>query len=131
MSAQIRKDCEDYYSMLEDTQKGTLDITDALLWFLACLDQALDGVETLLANVLRKARFWESIAGQALNDRQKVILNRLIDGFHGKLTSSKWALLIKCSQDTASRDINDLVSRGILGKDAGGGRSTSYSLIEK
>lgn len=131
MSAQIRKDRDDYYSMLEDAQKGTLDITEALLWFLDCLDRALDGVETLLADVLRKARFWESIAGQAINERQRSMLAKLLDGFNGKLTSTKWAQLTKCSQDTASRDINDLVGRGILSKDSAGGRSTSYSLVGK
>ena len=99
-------------------------------WFLGCLDRAFDGAEVILANVLRKARFWEAHAGASFNDRQRKVVNRLLDGFEGKLTSSKWAKLAKCSQDTASRDINDLVHRGILAKDAAGGRSTSYSLTE-
>ena len=98
-------------------------------WFLGCLDRAFDGAEATLASVLRKARFWEVHAGESFNDRQRKIVNRLLDGFEGKLTSSKWAKLTKCSQDTASRDINDLVEPGILEKDAAGGRSTSYSLV--
>ena len=89
-----------------------------------------DGAEATLSGVLRKARFWESHAGESFNDRQRKIVNRLLDGFEGKLASSKWAKLAKCSQDTANRDINDLVNRGILAKDAAGGRSTSYSLVE-
>ena len=99
-------------------------------WFLGCLDRAFDGAETTLAKVLRKARFWEDHAGESFNDRQRKVVNRLLDGFEGKLTSSKWAKLTKCSQDTANRDINDLVKRGVLTKDAAGGRSTSYSLTE-
>ncbi len=128
MSAQIRQERNAYYDILEATQKGDLDITGWLDWFLACLDRAFGGAETALAGVLRKARFWETHAGAALNDRQRDMLNRLMDGFEGKLTSSKWAKIETCSPDTALRDITDLVERGILQKDAGGGRSTSYSL---
>jgi Fic family protein len=112
-------------------QKGSLDITTWMRWFLGCLDRAFDGAEATLAVVLRKARFWESHAGESLNERQQKIVNRLLDGFEGKLTSSKWAKIAKCSQDTASRDIADLVKRGVLAKDAAGGRSTSYSHIER
>ena len=130
MSAQIRQERDAYYGGLEETQKGTLDITEALEWFLDCLDRAFDGAERTLASVFRKARFWESHAGVSFNDRQRLILNKLLDGFEGKLTSSKWAKLAKCSQDTALRDILDLVERGILTKDPAGGRSTSYSLKE-
>ncbi len=130
MSAQIRLDRNDYYRILEQTQKGTLDITAWMQWFLGCLDRAFGGAEVTLATVLRKARFWESHSGQSFNDRQQKILNRLLDGFDGKLTSSKWAKIAKCSQDTAGRDITDLVNRGVLTKDAAGGRSTSYSLVE-
>jgi Fic family protein len=130
MSAQIRQERNDYYEILERTQKGTLDITPWMGWFLGCLDRAFDGAEATLAGVLRKARFWESHSGESFNDRQGKVLNRLLDGFEGKLTSSKWAKLARCSQDTANRDINDLVRRGILAKDAAGGRSTSYSLTE-
>ena len=130
MSAQIRLERGDYYDILEQTQKGSLDITAWMRWFLGCLDRAFDGAEATLAGVLRKARFWESHSGESFNERQQKIVNRLLDGFEGKLTSSKWAKLAKCSQDTASRDINDLVKRGVLAKDSAGGRSTSYSLIE-
>jgi len=128
MSAQIRTERKAYYDLLESTQKGDLDITPWLLWFIACLDRAFDGAETILASVLRKARFWEALADQSLNERQRKIVNRLLDGFEGKLTNAKWAALAKTSPDTALRDINDLVSRGILAKEPGGGRSTSYSL---
>ena len=130
MSAQIRAERKAYYDILETTQKGGLDITGWLEWFLGCLDRAFDGAETVLAAVLKKARFWELHAGEKLNDRQRKVLNRLLDGFEGKLTSSKWATLTKASQDTALRDIDDLVKRGILVKDAAGGRSTSYSLAK-
>jgi Fic family protein len=129
MSAQIRTERKAYYDMLETTQKGGLDITPWLLWFIGCLDRAFDGAETILANVMRKARFWDSKAGQSLNDRQRKVVNRLLDGFEGKLTNAKWAAITKASSDTALRDINDLVARGILERDAAGGRSTSYSLV--
>lgn len=128
MSAQIRKERNAYYDILEQTQKGGLDITDWLLWFLDCLDRAFDGAESILANVLRKARFWELHAGASFNDRQHLVINRLLDGFEGKLTSSKWAILAKVSQATAARDIDELIALGVLQKDAAGGRSTSYSL---
>jgi Fic family protein len=130
MSAQIRLERNDYYEILERTQEGTLDVTPWMHWFLGCLDRAFDGAETTLATVLRKARFWETHAGESFNDRQRKIVNRLLNGFEGKLTSSKWAKLARCLQDTAHRDILDLVKRGILAKDAAGGRSTSYSLAE-
>ncbi len=131
MSAQIRLERAAYYDQLEATQKGELDVTAWLAWFLACLDRALDGAETILAAVLSKARFWEQSGVAGVNDRQRLMLNRLLDGFEGKLTSSKWAAIAKCSQDTAGRDIDDLVRRGVLAKDPGGGRSTSYSLIRE
>jgi Fic family protein len=130
MSAQIRLERNAYYDMLEATQKGDLDITAWLEWFLDCLNRAFDAAETILASVFRKARFWDTRAGERLNDRQRMIINRMLNGFEGKLTSSKWAKLAKCSQDTALRDIDDLLQRGILAKDAAGGRSTSYSLRE-
>lgn len=130
MSAQIRAERKVYYDILEKTQKGDLDITAWLEWFLACLDRAIEGAEATLSNVLRKARFWDAMKDQSLNERQRVMLNHLLDGFEGKLTSSKWAKLTKSSQDTALRDITDLVERGILLRDPGGGRSTSYSLAE-
>ena len=130
MSAQIRAERNAYYEMLEATQKGGLDITPWLEWFLACLGRAFEGAEGILASVLRKARFWERHAGAGFNERQRDMLNRLLDGFEGKLSSSKWAAIEKCSPDTALRDISDLVERRILQKDKAGGRSTSYSLVE-
>jgi Fic family protein len=130
MSAQIRKERSAYYDMLERTQKGTLDVTPWMEWFLACLDRAIAGSRTALASVLRKARFWERAAAVPLNERQRLLLNRLLDGFEGKLTTSKWAKLAKCSQDTALRDILELVAHGILVRNPGGGRSTSYALAE-
>jgi Fic family protein len=130
MSAQIRLERRDYYAILERTQKGDLEITEWLQWFLSCLDRAFDGAEQILANVFRKAHFWEMIAGETISERQRKVINRLLEGFDGKLTSSKWAVLTKTSPDTALRDINDLVARGILVKDESGGRSTSYSLAE-
>lgn len=129
MSAQIRTERKGYYAMLEATQKGSLDITAWIEWFLACIDRAFDGAESIMANVMRKARFWEALAGQKLSERQDKVINRLLDGFEGKLTSSKWAALTRSSPDTALRDITDLVERGILVKNEGGGRSTSYSLV--
>jgi Fic family protein len=128
MSAQIRIERNSYYEMLEKTQKDGLDITPWLEWFLSCLDRAFDATEKTLGSVLRKARFWDTHAHKSFNDRQRLILNKLLDGLEGNLTSSKWATLAKCSQDTALRDILDLVDRGVLAKDSGGGRSTSYSL---
>lgn len=130
MSAQIRAERKDYYNMFETTQKGPLDVTPWLTWFIACLDRAFDGAETTLASVMRKARFWESVTQMPLNDRQRKVINRLLDGFDGKLTNAKWAALTKTASDTALRDINDLVHRGILEKDmSAGGRSTSYLLV--
>jgi Fic family protein len=128
MSAQIRLERRAYYDILEVTQKGGLDITSWLEWFLGCLDRAIAGAEDMLCGILRKARFWEAMKDQPLNARQRMVLNRLLDGFEGKLTTSKWASLTKSSPDTALRDIADLVERGVLAKDPGGGRSTSYSL---
>ncbi len=128
MSAQICAERNAYYEMLETTQKGDLDITRWLEWFFNCLDHAFDHAETVLASVMQKARFWETHAKISLNERQRAVLNRLLNGFEGKLTTSRWAKLTKCSQDTALRDIDDLVKQGVLVKDAAGGRSTSYTL---
>ena len=129
MSAQIRIEHKDYYDTLEGTQKGGLDVTRWQNWFLTCLLRAIEGAQEILGTVLGKARFWERFAKEPLNERQLKVLNRLLDGFEGKLTTSKWAKIAKCSQDTAYRDILDLIDRGALQKDSGGGRSTSYSLI--
>jgi Fic family protein len=120
-----------YYNTLERTQKGGPDVTRWQAWFIACLQCAIESAHGALSTVLDKARFWERFAKEPLNERQIRILNRLLDGFEGKLTSSKWAKLAKCSQDTAYRDIMDLVERGALKRDAGGGRSTSYSLVSE
>lgn len=128
MSSQIRRERNAYYDMLETTQKGGLDVTEWLNWFLGCLGRTFHNADRMLATVLAKASFWEQHREVLLNDRQRLVLNKLLDGFEGKLTSSKWAKLAKCSQDTAGRDIDDLIGRGILQKDAAGGRSTSYSL---
>jgi Fic family protein len=128
MSAQIRQERRAYYDILEETQQGSLDVTPWMEWFLDCLGRAIDGAQTTLAGVLAKARFWSGIAGVAINDRQRLVLNRLVDGFEGKLTTSKYAKLAKCSHDTALRDIVLLVARGILVRNAEGGRSTSYAL---
>jgi len=128
MSAQIRLERNAYYSMLEKAQKGGLDVTPWLEWFLGCLDRAFDDAEHILAGIFRKAHFWETHAEKPFNERQRAVINRLFNGLEGKLTSSKWATLAKCSQDTALRDIADLVKRGVLIKEPGGGRSTSYAL---
>ena len=128
MSAQIRRERNDYYTTLERTQRGALDVTPWQEWFLSCLHRAIEGSHDTLGAVLEKARFWERFAQQSLNGRQVKVLNRLLDGFEGKLTTSKYAKLTKSSQDTAYRDILELLERGALRKDPGGGRSTSYSL---
>ncbi|WP_428667873.1 Fic family protein [Reyranella sp.] len=130
MSAQIQLERRQYYDLLESTQKGDLDITAWLRWFFECLDRALTGAERLLGAVLAKAEFWKRHGTSSMNDRQRDMVNRLLDGFTGKLTSSKWAKIEKCSPDTALRDITDLVNRGILARDGAGGRSTSYSLAD-
>jgi len=129
MSAQIRAERGDYYDALERTQRRTTDVTDWITWFLACLGRSIDAAGTALAEVLAKARFWERAGGIALNERQRRVLNRVPDGFEGKLTRSKWAKLAKCSQDTALRDITLLVGHGLLARNPGGGRNTSYRLV--
>ncbi|MFN8945718.1 MAG: Fic family protein [Pseudobdellovibrionaceae bacterium] len=129
MSAQINTERKDYYKILESTQKGSLDITSWLDWFLSCLNRAIGNSESMLSTVLKKATFWETHQQVRFNDRQKKIINRLLDSFAGKLTSSKWAVMGKCSQDTASRDIAELIENNILKKNPGGGRNTSYSLM--
>ncbi len=130
LSAQIQRDRRDYYQVLERTQKGTLDVTGWLSWFLGTLARALDSAQTTLDTVLVKARFWQRWAGTPLNERQVKLINRLLDGFEGKLTSSKWAAIAKCSPDSALRDITQLLELGVLKKAPGGGRSTSYELSD-
>jgi Fic family protein len=129
MSSRIRATRKAYYDVLEATQKGDLDITAWLQWFLHCLNGAFDNAETTLSAVLTKARFWDHVKALSLNERQKLVLNKMLDGFEGKLTSSKWAQLTKSSQDTASRDIAALLENGILVRGPSGGRSTSYELV--
>jgi Fic family protein len=129
LSAQIQRERKKYYAILEKTQKGSLDITPWIEWFFGCLERALENALSTLHNVVYKAEFWDHLSEASLNERQRKIINRILDGFDGKLTSSKWAKLAKCSQDTAYRDILDLVGMGILIKNAEGGRSTSYSLV--
>ena len=131
MSSQIRIERKEYYDILEKTQKGSLDITEWIDWFLNCLDRALIETNSTLAVVMGKARFWEKHSATSLNDRQRIMLNKLLDGFDGKLTSSKWAKITKTSQDSAVRDINDLLQREILAREPGGGRSTSYVLASQ
>lgn len=128
MSTQIRTERKAYYLTLERTQKSTCDITTWQEWFLNCLLRAIEGSHTTLETVLAKARFWERFAREPLNERQLKVLNRILDGFEGKLTTTKWARLAVCSQDTAYRDILDLIERGALKKDMSGGRSTNYSI---
>jgi len=130
MSAQIRKERNAYYDILEKTQKGDLDVTDWLEWFLQCLDRALLATNDILANVLMKAKFWDKNAATPLNGRQRHMIACLLTGIEGKMTSSKWAKMAKCSQDTGTRDIQDLIGKGILIKEGAGGRSTSYILTE-
>ncbi len=129
-SAQIRQERAEYCDILKRTQQGTLDVTPWMTWFLACLGRAIDGAQTTLAAVLAKARFWQAFRTVPINERQRVMLNRLLGGFEGKLTTSKWAMIAKCSSDTALRDILALVQHGMLVRNPGGGRSTSYALAE-
>ncbi len=128
MSAQIRVERKVYYEILEKTQKGNLDITAWIIWFLNCLINTLKSTDSLLIKVLLKAEFCSKYVKTSINERQRVMLNKLLDGFEGKLTSSKWSKIAKCSKDTAIRDINDLIEKDILQKDTAGGRSTSYEL---
>ncbi len=128
MSAQIKIERKQYYEILEKTQKGSLDITDWIKWFLSCLINALKATDTILNRVLFKADFWNRHTKTIINERQEKLLNKILDGFEGKLTSSKWTKIAKCSKDTAIRDINDLINKNILKKEEAGGRSTNYEL---
>nr|WP_295782376.1 Fic family protein [Rhodoferax sp.] len=130
LSAQLQRERKDYYDQLEATQKGPLDVTPWLNWFLGCLLRAVQGADATLAGVLDKAQFWQRWAGTPMNGRQTQVLNRVLDGFEGKLSNAKWAALGKCSADTALRDINDLLARGVLRRLEGGGRSTGYVLVK-
>lgn len=130
MSAQIQKERKHYYEILEKTQKGDLDITKWLLWFISCLERALVQAAETLNSVLNKANYWNLLNTKSLNERQKLMMNKLLDGFDGKLNTSKWAKITKVSTDTALRDIQNLEEQGVLVKQSSGGRSTSYELIE-
>jgi Fic family protein len=129
MSAQIREERGEYYAILERTQKGTMDVTPWMEWFLGCLTRAVEGTQAALSGVIEKARYWQKLRDVPLNERQRLVINRMLEGFEGKLTTSKWAALTKSSNDTALRDIQQLVDRGILVRNPAGGRSTSYSLV--
>jgi len=129
MSAQIQQERTAYYAILESTQRGSMDVTGWLMWFLGCLSRAIDAAQQNLLSVLSKANFWNRFGEIPLNERQIKVLNRLLDGFVGKLTTSKWAKLVGCSQDTAYRDILMLIEQGALRKSDWGGRSTCYELV--
>ena len=128
VSSQIRRKRRDYYSTLERTQRGSADVTRWLTWFLDCVGVAIDSADTAFAAAMTKERFWKSIAETTVNDRQRKMINRLLDGFEGKLTTAKWAKITRCSHDTALRDINELISHSVLLRSKSGGRSTSYDL---
>lgn len=128
MTNQILKERKEYYQILESTQKGDGDITDWLVWYLKCLQRALNATDEILESILSKAKFWEQHREISFNDRQRKVLNRLFDGLDGKLTSSKWAKMCKCSKDTALRDIQALIALDILRKTDAGGRSVNYEL---
>ena len=129
MSAEIRKQRKRYYEMLEKTQKGSLDITNWLEWFLDCLEAALLDTEKSISTILQKAAFWDKYRLVSMNERQIKMVNLFWDGFDGKLTSSKWAKITRCSPDTALRDIQDLITKGVFRKTDEGGRSTNYELV--
>ena len=125
MSSQIRKERVQYFDALERAQKGTLDVTSRLVWFIGCFSRAIDGADTACADVLRKAVFWRRCAREPFSKRQQAVLNRFLDGFKGKLTTKKWAVIGKCAIPAAQRDINELIERGILRRNPGGGKNTS------
>ena len=130
LSSQLEAERKDYYSELESAQRGGLDITHWLAWFLGCLGRAIDGADGTLAAVLRKGKLWQRLQKRPVNERQRVVIDRMLGDFVGVLTSSKYAKLAKCSSDSALRDIQELAARGILVQNEGGGRSTSYRLQE-
>jgi len=131
VSAEINRNKKAYYEILERTQKGDLDVTEWLLWFFDCLEKAITHASCTIERTLHKATYWDRFRDVDINERQRKVINRLWDGFNGKLTTSKWAKICKCSQDTALRDINDLISKGMLRNSGEGGRSTSYILPKK
>jgi len=129
LSAGIMAERADYYRVLEFAQSGTLDITDWLLWFLRCLERSLERAATTIDSALQRHLFWQRHAALSFNDRHRKLLGLLLEGFEGKLTSGKWAKIARCSSDTALRDIQFLLERGILEKESAGGRSTGYRLV--
>jgi len=129
LSSQIERERQTYYAILESSQKGGMDVTSWLVWFLGTLERAINTAELTLDAVLAKAHFWQHHRSVVFNARQVKLLNRLLDGFEGKLTASKWGAIGKCSHDTALRDINELVALGVLKKSTSGGRSTSYDFV--
>ncbi|WP_276858323.1 Fic family protein, partial [Bacteroides fluxus] len=130
ISAEIKLLQKEYYEVLERTQHGDGDITEWILWFLDCFEQALNSAENTLSSVLRKAKFWECNRNIPFNERQRKLINLQFDGFFGKLSTGKWAKIAKCSTDTALNDIRDLIEKGVLKKAEEGGRSTNYILVE-
>ena len=129
MSSQIRKERADYYEILELTQKGAMDITNWMVWFLDCLGRALENAQDTVASAVARVRFWDTFAGMQLNDRQRKVIRQLVNGFDGYLTSTRWAKITGCSQDTALRDITDLINKSVLERSQSGGRSTRYDLV--
>lgn len=130
MSAQICAERKKYYEILESIQKGSLDITPWIVWFLSCMERALQNADHVFLSVMKKVKFWEINADEFFNERQRKLINRLLDGFDGNMTAKRWAAIGKCSHDTANRDIQDLIKIKILKQNPGGGRSTSYSLAD-
>lgn len=128
MSAQIKTERAEYYTCLEKTQQSNLDITEWLNWFLKCLDKAILNSEITFEKIIEKSKFWNENINTSLNERQRLMINRLLDGFFGNLNTSKWAKITRCSPDTALRDIQDLIAKSILIKKNEGGRSTNYEL---
>ena len=131
VSAEILQRRNQYYDVLESTQNGNMDITDWLMWFLDTVERAIENADEKVSAIMEKTRFWDANEQMEMNDRQRKLVNRLLDGFEGKLTTGKWAKIAKCSPDTALRDIQDLIQKGVLSKNDAGGRSTSYELITK
>lgn len=131
VSAEILQRRNQYYDVLESTQNGNMDITDWLMWFLDTVERAIENADGKVSAIMDKTRFWDANEQMEMNDRQRKLVNRLLDGFEGKLTTGKWAKIAKCSPDTALRDIQDLIQKGVLRKNDAGGRSTSYELIIK
>jgi Fic family protein len=133
MSSQIREERKQYYQILEWTQKDGMDVTEWLDWFLDCLARAIDRSDELTAGVLAKEAFWRHLRQNSIevSGRQRKIINQLLDRFEGKLTTGKWAKLVKVSHDTALRDIQDLLKKSILRQEESGGRSTAYTLVHE